>query len=200
LTTPGKPPHKKFRSEISREEIMELPLARCKSEITLVRTASEAGRALASLRKEKVLGFDTETRAAFKKGESYPPSLVQLAGTGTAYIFMLSSLKKLGGLEKILSSSRIVKTGVALGRDVKELREIKEFVPAGFVELEKVSDERQIAANGLRGLTAIVLGRRISKGAQRSNWARPQLSDRMIQYAATDAWACREIYLRLTED
>ncbi len=197
MTTSGKRSRKKFRSEISREEILELPLARCRSEIKLVRTAADAGRAVASLRREKVLGFDTETRAAFKKGESYPPSLVQLAGAGTVYLFMLNHLKELGGLEKVLSSPRIVKTGVALGRDVKELREIKEFEPAGFAELEKVSDERDVAANGLRGLAAIVLGLRISKGAQRSNWARPELSDKMIQYAATDAWACREIYLRL---
>jgi ribonuclease D len=186
-----------FRSEISSEEIRALPLARCSSEIRVVRSQAQARRELREIRGQRVLGFDTETRAAFRKGESYSPALVQLAGEGVVWLFRLNRLVGLGGLAGILSDANIVKAGVALERDVRELRGVRRFHPDGFVELEKLSDSRGIAANGLRGLAAIVLGVRISKGAQRSNWAREHLSDKMIRYAATDAWASREIYLRL---
>ncbi len=184
---------------MTSEQIHELPLARYRGEIRLVQNPAQAREALRALSEERVLGFDTETRAAFKKGESYLPSLVQLAGEGIIWLFQLTHLEGLAGLGRILTNQDILKTGVALGRDVKELREIKEFEPSGFVELEKVSDDAGIVANGLRGLAAIVLGRRLSKSAQRSNWARPRLTEKMIQYAATDAWASREIYLRLTK-
>jgi len=189
----------RFRPDISSGEIQELPLARCRGQIHLVQTAAQARDAIRAIQAERILGFDTETRAAFRKGESYLPSLVQLAGDGVIWLFQLTHLEGLAGLGRVLANRNIVKTGVALGRDVKELREIREFEPAGFVELEKVSDKAGVDANGLRGLAAIVLGVRLSKSAQRSNWARPRLTDKMIRYAATDAWASREIYLRLTE-
>jgi ribonuclease D len=200
LTTPARDRTPRFRSEISREEINRLPIARYDGPVRMITSADGARAAIRELKREKVLGFDTETRAAFRKGESYPPALVQLAGEGAVWLFRLNRLAGLGGLARILSQPGVVKAGVALERDIKELREVRRFKPAGFVELEKLSDYRGIAANGLRGLAAIVLGVRISKGAQRSNWARARLSEKMIQYAATDAWACREIYLRLAPE
>ena len=89
--------------------------------------------------------------------------------------------------------------GVATGFDVRQLTEIIPFKARGFLDLEPLTDECGIKNNGLRSLTAIVLGFRISKSEQRSNWGRVQLSERQIQYAATDAWVSREIYLRLME-
>ncbi len=184
---------------MGREEINRLPVGRYRGPVVLVASPGKARSALRALRRERVLGFDTETRAAFRKGESYPPALVQLAAADAVYLFRLSHLKGLAGLAPILSDAGTVKAGVALERDLAELREVKRFRPAGFAELGKLSDARGIAANGLRGLAACVLGLRITKGAQRSNWARARLSDKQVQYAANDAWACREIYLRLTD-
>jgi ribonuclease D len=89
--------------------------------------------------------------------------------------------------------------GVATDFDVKQLQEIHAFSPSSFINLETLTDELGIVNNGLRSLTAIVLGFRISKGEQRSNWSRSKLTDRQIRYAATDAWVSREIYLRLAE-
>ncbi len=197
MKTPGKARSGPFRAEISKEEINRLPVGGYRGPIELIASPQEVRAAVSALRREKVLGFDTETRAAFRKGESYPPALVQLATTDAVYLFRLSRLKGLGGLAPILSDARITKAGVALERDIKELQEVKRFRPAGFVELGKLSDGQGIAANGLRGLAACVLGLRLTKGAQRSNWAQTRLTDKQIQYAANDAWACREIYLRL---
>jgi ribonuclease D len=191
---PFSPP---FAAALSKDEINRLPIGRYQGPVSLVTSEEQARRALAALSRERVLGFDTETRAAFRVGESYPPALVQLAAEKEVYIFRLAGLRKLGGLPGLLSSPSIVKAGVSLAYDLKKLRELREFQPAGFVELEKLTDRFGIKANGLRGMAAIVLGIRISKGAKCSNWSSPRLSREQINYAATDAWACREIYVRL---
>jgi ribonuclease D len=91
----------------------------------------------------------------------------------------------------------IIKTGVSLDHDIRKLKERQDFRPEGFVELSKLSDEAGIRNNGLRGLAAFILGYRVSKSAQRSNWSKPDLTREQVVYAATDAFICREIYLRL---
>ena len=194
---PAAAPRAPFPATLSKEEINRLPLGGYRGPVQLVASEEQARSALAALAAERVLGFDTETRAAFRVGESYPPALVQLAAERAVYIFRLSGLRRLGGLGAVLANPRIIKAGVSLAYDLKKLRELCPFGPAGFVELEKLTDQHGIKANGLRGMAAIVLGLRISKGAKCSNWSRPRLSPEQISYAATDAWACLEIYLRL---
>lgn len=186
-----------FRPDIDRDEINRLPLGRYTGPVRIVSSDIEALRAVEELSAERVLGFDTETRAAFRKGESYPTSLIQLAAGRAVYIFQLASLARLGGLGAIFESPKIAKAGVSLAHDIRKLKELRHFREAGFVELEKLSDRAGIRSNGLRPLAAIVMGLRISKGAKCSDWSRPRLSPEQVAYAATDAWACREIFLRL---
>ena len=185
------------RISISKEKINTLPIFKYNGKIHLVRNDAQAAAAVKELRRERVLGFDIETRPAFRKGESYPPALLQLAGHSAVYIFQLLALRDLKWFHEILSNAGIVKAGVSLDHDLKKLRERQAFQSAGFVELSELSDQAGIQNNGLRGLAAILLGVRISKGAQRSNWSRPDLSRDQILYAATDAFISREIYLRL---
>lgn len=194
---PARPPAAGFVENITKEELNNLPLGRYDGPVHLVRTTQEAEQAVAELSRERVLGFDTETRAAFRAGESYPPALVQLAGERAVYLFQLRGLQALGGIGPLLANHSIVKAGVSLGYDLKKLRELHEFHPSGFVELEKLTDNFGIAANGLRGMAGIVMGIRISKSAKCSNWSVPRLSREQVCYAATDAWVCREIYVRL---
>jgi ribonuclease D len=155
--------------------------------------------AVRALRREAILGFDTESRPAFRKGESYPPAVVQLAGAKAVYVFQLADLTRKRKLFSLLSSGKLLKVGVALGYDIRKLQEIQDFTPRGFTDLETLTDARGIRNNGLRSLAAAVLGVRISKGAQRSNWGRTPLTPKQITYAATDAWVSREIYLALQE-
>lgn len=187
-----------FPETISPEEVNRLPLTRYAGSVRLVEDMQHAQEAVKRLARERVLGFDTETRAAFRKGEAYPPSLVQLAAGDAVYVFRLAALGgRLGGLEKVLANPRVVKAGVSVAYDLRELRALVPFEPRGFADLEGLSDKAGIAANGLRPLAAIVLGFRVGKGPKTSNWARVPLSPAQIAYAATDAWVCREIYLRL---
>jgi len=186
-----------FQASISADELNALPLGKYEGPLKLIASDEEAREAVHALKHERILGFDTETRAVFRKGESHPPALVQLAAEHAVYIFRLQHMTEIGGLAVIFSNPKIVKAGVALGFDLLKLNEVHAFKPAGFVELQKATDHAGIRSNGLRALAGIVLGIRISKSAQRTNWSRPDLSAAQLNYAATDAWVCREVYLRL---
>ncbi|MBN1268606.1 MAG: 3'-5' exonuclease domain-containing protein 2 [Kiritimatiellae bacterium] len=188
-----------MESRLGREEINRLPVRRYEGPVRVVRTAAEAVEAAALLRRDQVLGFDTETRPSFRKGEAYPPALVQLAGRGVVCIFQLRHVEFPEPLSELLSAPDVVKAGVALGRDVAELKQVRAFTEGGFVDLGNMARRLGIQNHGLRGLAAVLLGFRITKRAQKSNWARDDLTPAQIQYAATDAWVSREIYLKLLE-
>lgn len=180
--------------KISKAEINELPLIAWEGEIRILETAEEMEAAVDELKNESHLGFDTETRPTFKKGQYYPPALIQLATEGCVYLFRISKTKTLAPVRPILESPDILKTGVAIKDDVKELRAMEDFQPGGFVEIADITVKLGYENRGLRALAGLLLGGRISKAAQVSNWARPELDDKQIRYAATDAWISREIY------
>ncbi|MBU0675184.1 MAG: 3'-5' exonuclease domain-containing protein 2 [Proteobacteria bacterium] len=167
--------------------------------INLVRTPAELDEALAILNRQELLGFDTETQPNFKKGQNHPTALIQLAGKSAVFIFQLKTLGFPPELKELLANPAIIKAGVAVDQDLIQLKALGSFTDGGFIELATVARHAGIKNHGLRGLTAVLLGFRISKGAQRSNWGNDQLTSHQIHYAATDAWAGREIYLRLKE-
>ena len=179
---------------ITKAEINELPMRQYKGSIILCKTKEEAEVAAGKLLKESLLGFDTETRPAFRKGESYDPSLLQLATENEVYLFQLQQCGLTPNLLEVLSSPDIIKAGVALDRDVCELQALALFQPDGFVELATVAKKANIKNLGLRGLTAILFDFRISKKEQVSNWARQELTNSQLTYAATDAWLGRKIF------
>jgi len=153
--------------------------------------------AIRALNIEKVLGFDTETRPAFNKGESYPPSIIQLAASDAVYIFQLGHIHSYGPLAGILSSKKVLKAGIAVNEDINKLGTVFSFEPSGFVELATMATKAGIKHMGLRGLAALLFGFRISKQKQCSRWDTPALSHEQLVYAATDAWICREMYFAL---
>ena len=184
---------------MTRDEINELPIQRYQGPIHVVQTEQQARRAVRALRKDKVLGFDTETRPSFRKDQKFKPSLVQLAGSEGVYLFQLCHLPLDDGLLSLMTNPKIRKTGVALDRDIIQLKELVPFEAAGFVDLADIAKQNGIQNHGLRGLTAVLLGFRISKQAQRSNWSKAQLEQKQIEYAATDAWVGRELFYKFNE-
>ncbi len=184
---------------VSKEHINQLPLARYEGPIYLVRTQQELEAAVEDLAREPLLGFDTETRPSFKRGTNYPVSLIQLAGSQGVYLFQLNHLTDLSPLDRLLANPNIQKACVAVRDDVRKLKEIHAFEAAGFVEIGDEANRAGITQTGLRSLCAILLGVRISKGAQVSNWAKPHLTHTQIVYAATDAWVSRLLCLKLKD-
>lgn len=191
---------KDVKRHMTSEEVNKLPLYNYTGRICVVRSAAALREACHELKGEAILGFDTESRPSFTKGQQHPVSLVQLASARGSYLFQLRELKDFHGLAKIFADKDIVKAGVALARDVKGLQELFPFTAANFVDLSELAKKRGIANSGLRGLAGLLLGQRISKRAQRTNWARSQLTTKQLQYAATDAWISREIYLALKKE
>lgn len=188
-----------MRLSITKSEINEKPLLQYEGPYSLINRQKDLPAVLEALRAETLLGFDTETRPAFRKGESYLPSLLQLGGESHVWMFQIQRLDDLGGLFEVLADPKIVKAGVAIDRDLIELRELSEFTPGGFHDLGKMAEDRGFLKTGLRPLAALLLEGRVSKGAQVSNWATRELSRKQELYAATDAWVSRNLYLALNE-
>jgi ribonuclease D len=182
--------------KINKAEINDLPLIAWEGEIRILETVEAMQAAVAELASEDHLGFDTETRPTFKKGDYYPPALIQLATADCVFLFRISKTETFEPLLPILESPDILKTGVAIKDDVKELRAMEDFTPGGFVEIADITAKLGYENRGLRALAGLLLEGRISKAAQVSNWARPELDDKQVRYAATDAWISREIYSR----
>lgn len=187
----------KFQENITGEELQEYDLSWFKGEIVVVEDKKTFTRVLPKLLGEKVLGFDTESRPSFRKGIRNKVSLIQLATKDLACLFRINRIGLPAELAEILSNPGIVKAGVAIHDDIKILKKIKKFNPDGFIDLQKFVKDFGIQSSGLKKLTAIILGFRISKRQQVTDWEAEKLSEPQQVYAATDAWVCREIYMKL---
>ena len=188
-----------FATTISNVEINELELDRFEGKIHLITEAKELKAALKTLSKEKVVGFDTESKPAFKKGEFNNISLIQIATETDAYLIRINKTGITNELHGFLENKKITKVGVALRDDLRDLNKLRPFNPGSFEELNHMVKDIGIEANGLRKLTAIILGFRISKNAQVSNWENETLTEKQIYYAATDAWVCISMYNKLVD-
>lgn len=182
---------------MTKDEIRKCPIRKYDGPVHVIRSRKDLANAVAQLGRETSLGFDTETRPTYKKGQHYPPALLQLAGENEVFIFQLKHLSLPAPIRKILANPKIIKAGVSLDYDISELKKLARFKPAGFVDLAKLAEQAGIENRGLRGLAAFLLGFRIPKGTRTSNWAKDTLTPTQIKYAATDAWAGRELYKKL---
>ncbi|MDA1043781.1 MAG: 3'-5' exonuclease domain-containing protein 2 [Verrucomicrobia bacterium] len=186
--------HRSIYRKMHRDEIQQLALASFTGEIHFIRKHDEVICAAKDLSRECLLGFDTETRPTFRKGECHPPALLQLCGSTAVYIFRLHDVGLPAELSSLLSNPAIVKAGVSVRQDISELKAITPFDANGFIDLGTVAREKGLHHHGLRGLAALLLNCRISKGAQLTNWSRADLPEHALRYAATDAWIGRRLY------
>lgn len=190
-----------FKISVEPSEIENLPLGLFPGEtIVIDKPGLEFEKAIFYLRRQKILGFDTESRPVFSPGQhNNGVALLQLSGPKRAYLFRMQEMGLRRGLRSILSSKSIIKVGAAVLDDIHGLQKLYGFTPGGFVDLQKIAWEWGIRDKSVKKLAANILGCRISKAQQLSNWEAPQLSPSQINYAATDAWVCREMYLKLLE-
>lgn len=187
-----------YPERISQEFLKNLPIAKYEGKITLVDDYDKLKNAIEEISSETILGFDTEARPSFKKGQSYPISILQLCGQKKVWIFKLQDLsEQLDSIFDILENPNIKKVGVAVAGDISALKKIKEFSHANVEDISDMSKKIGIINTGLKNLSGAFLGIRISKSAQMSNWADSSLTKKQIEYAATDAWISRELYLKI---
>ena len=159
---------------------------------------AEFNRAIAYLRSQKIIGFDTETRPTFSPDQPrYGVALLQLSGPDKAFLFRINKMGMHRRLCNLLASEKVVKVGAAIHDDILGLQRKHEFVPSQFVDLQKIVWEWGIRDKSVKKMAAIILGFRVSKTQQLSNWEAESLSEAQCRYAATDAWVCREMYLKL---
>jgi ribonuclease D len=183
-----------FQKEITREEVDKLDLIQYEGPVKVIETEREFWREIEYIESHPVLGFDTESRPSFKKGKVYPTSLLQLASPDHAWLIRVSRTGYPERLKKLLSDEEILKVGSGLNDDLRRMRSDFHFEPAGFLDLQQYVEAFRIGEKGLKKMTAIILGRRISKSQQVSNWDAETLTEAQVRYAATDAWICIEIY------
>jgi len=189
-----------FPDQISREELNELPLQQYTGKVVVTARPLHFAGIIEEVRQASVVGFDTETRPSFKKGEYYPVSLVQLAIPNKVFLLRIHQSGLANEIKALLTDSAVTKVGVGTLDDIKALQKMDPtFEPSGFVDLNDTARELGVKNAGLRKLTAIFLNFRISKSQQVSNWERPELTERQVRYAATDAWACLAIYRQLQQ-
>lgn len=188
-----------FQISISPEEISALELAAFPGEIVLVDEEGEVlDKAIRYLRRQRILGFDTETRPTFSPDQhSSGTALLQLSGGGKAFLFRLKKIGLPRPLVAILANPSIIKVGAATRDDIIGLQKITKFSPKSFVDLQSIVCEYGIRDKSVKKMTAIILGVKISKAQQLSNWEAEHLSESQQRYAATDAWVCREMYQKL---
>lgn len=183
-----------FEVCISKEELAALPLAPYRGQAVIIDTPEAAAEALHVLAEAPIIGFDTETRPNFSKGQQNRVSLMQLAVHGTCYLFRINILGLTDGLLSLLQDPDKLKVGLSIHDDFMNLRRLRLFEPQGFIELQKYVKDFKISDASLQKIYAILFGERISKGQRLSNWEAAALSPHQMSYAALDADACIRIY------
>ena len=189
-----------YKISISPEEIEKLEPASFPGKIKVIDSLGlEYLKAVRYLKKQKIVGFDTESRPSFSPGQPhYGVSLLQLSGAERAFLFRIKLIGDIPrALRSVLSDERILKVGAAVNDDVRGLEKHHNFVPKGFVDLQKIVWEYGIKDKAVKKMAAIIMGIRISKTQQLSNWEAETLSEAQQAYAATDAWVCRQMYIKL---
>ncbi len=182
-----------FQPTIDNDTVAALPAARFPGRIVIVDREEQVDAACEELLRHRVIGFDTETRPSFRAGVSYKVALLQLSTEDTCYLFRLSHIRLSNRILKILGSRQILKIGADVTGDIRSLHALRSFHADGFIDLQREASRWGIEEKSLRKLSAIVLGKRVSKAQRLSNWEAEILTEQQREYAATDAWVCIQI-------
>ena len=168
--------------------------------IFVVYTESDAEKAVAYLKDQRIVGVDTETRPSFKRGTTHNVALLQISTQDTCFLFRLNRIGMPDSLQEFLMSDTL-KIGLSLKDDFNSLRKRQDMHPdrGNWIELQEYVGKFGIEDRSLQKIYANLFGEKISKNQRLSNWEADVLSEGQKLYAATDAWACVEIYNCLSE-
>ena len=179
---------------IGKDILAYMPAEEFSGKICVIDTLDKVESAVQDLRTADIIGFDTETRPSFHKGQNYNVSLVQLSTPDCCYLFRTNIIGWPEELIKIFEDPNLKKVGLSLHDDFHNIRKQLEFEPKSFIDLQSYVKQFKIADISLSRIYGILFGKRISKGQRLTNWETNNLSVAQLNYAALDAWACIKIY------
>ena len=179
---------------ISKDILVTLPRVLFDGKIVIVDNHIKSNIAISKLRKETLLGIDTETRPSFRRGVIHKVALLQISTFNECYLFRTNKIGMPQGVLQLLQDERVTKIGLSLRDDMLKLGEICNINPKGLIDIQDFVKKYGIIDNSLQRIYGIVFNRDISKSQQLTNWEAPLLTDAQCAYAATDAWACLKLY------
>lgn len=188
---------KTIHNKYDKSLISSLPVVHFQGRIIVILTARETESAVRYLLAQPILGFDTETRPSFRRGNQYKAALLQVATPDTCFLFRLNHTGLTPALIRLLEDQQVKKIGLSWHDDINSLRKLGNFKPGLFIDIQNLVRELGIEDLSLQKLYANLFGMKISKRQQLSNWEADILNDKQKLYAATDAWACIQIYNEL---
>jgi ribonuclease D len=186
-----------FKTKITKDEVNLLPVVIFEGKITIVDDLSKIDPAIEELRKSSVVGLDTETKPSFTRGTHHKVSLVQISTLDHCFLFRLNKTNFPTALADFLADESVRKIGLSLRDDFSGLNKHQIFKPANFVDIQTIAQSYGIMELSLQKIYAILFEKKISKSQRLSNWESAELTEQQQRYAATDAWASLQIYLRL---
>ena len=182
---------------ITKEEIAQFDIEEFSGQIIEIQRTEDADEAVAFLSKFERLGFDTETRPAFRKGSVHGVALIQLSTDDVCFLFRLNKIGFPTSLIHLLSNPQILKIGLSLRDDFQSMGRRMKFSPQGFIDLQAIVKNYNIDDISLQKIYALLFRKKISKNQRLSNWEAENLTEYQKKYAALDAWACLKIYEEL---
>lgn len=186
-----------YKVAIDKAELSALPPVSFPGQVVVVDSMLHLNAAINVLRKSDVVGFDTETRPSFRKGEHHKVALIQLSTSDVCFLFRVNKIGVPKLLADYLADPDCLKIGLSTHDDFRQLSKVSDVSPGGFVELQKMVGKYKIIDISLQKIYAILFQQKISKSQRLTNWESTELSEAQQHYAAIDAWACVNIYNRL---
>lgn len=183
-----------LKRTINKDEIKDLPKTVFPGRIHVIQSEMETIKAVTYLQSQPILGIDSETRPSFTKGQSHKVALLQISSNECCFLFRLNMMGLIQPLIDLLENPNIVKVGLSLKDDFMMLHKRAPFNQKNCVELQDYVRQFGILDKSLQKIYGILFKEKISKSQRLSNWEADVLSDGQKQYAATDAWACLNIY------
>ncbi|RHJ76813.1 3'-5' exonuclease [Parabacteroides sp. AM08-6] len=188
-----------YEHSITKETISQLPVEEFPGRIIVIETEADARKAVTYLSEFPAVGFDTETRPSFRKGQRYKIALMQISTDEACFLFRLNLIDIPEILEEFLANEKVLKIGLSLRDDFGAMRKRTDIEPANFLDLQNYVGQFGIEDASLQKIYAILFNKKISKGQRLTNWEARTLSEAQQKYAALDAWACLKIYNQLKE-
>ena len=185
---------KTIYTKFDKATINALPLVEYPYKINVILNEYEAERAVDYLLTCDILGVDTETKPAFRRGQNHKVALLQVATREQCFLFRLNHLGLPQSIIRLLSNRMVPMVGLSWHDDIMSLHRRAEFTPGWFIDIQDIIGNIGIEDKSLQKLYANLFGEKISKRQRLTNWEADVLSDKQKEYAAIDAWACINLY------